>query len=111
MSINRCVLSGRLTADPELRVTAKGVSVLSFSLCFTSRVSTPDGAYEEKPNYIDATLFGKRADAISKYLVRGDHVSVDGHLSFSEYTKDSRRHTKLQLIVDDIDFTNNKKKN
>lgn len=110
MSVNRTCISGRLTNDTELRTTAKGTSVLSFSVAFNSRIHTDDG-YVEKPNYIDCSLFGKRAEAIQNYIHKGDFVVLDGHLSFSEYEKNNQRHTKLTLIVDDIDFSNNTKKN
>lgn len=110
MSINRTIVSGRLTAEPETRYTAKGTPVLSFSVCFDSRVLNQDGTYTDKPNYIDCALFGKRAEAITQYISKGSHVTCDGHLSFSEYEKSGQRHTKLQLVVDDIDFSGNQKK-
>ena len=62
MSINRAVLVGRLTRDPEMRSTASGMSVLSMRLAFNDRRKNPQtGEWEAMSNYIDATLFGKRA--------------------------------------------------
>lgn len=111
MFINRSVISGRLTKDSELRTTAKGKSVLVFSLAFNTSVKQDDGTYASKANFIDCALFGKRAISIAEYLKKGTIVTVDGHLSFNEYTtKHNDKRSKLELIVDDVEFIGTKKK-
>ena len=66
MSINRVNITGNLTRDPELRATAAGTQVLSFGIAVNDRRKNPQtGEWEDYPNYIDCTMFGTRAEAIS----------------------------------------------
>lgn len=110
MSINRTVISGNLTRDPELRTTKGGTPVLSLSVAFSDYVRSEDGKAVERPNYIDATLFGKRAESIAEHLAKGTHVTLDGKLRFSQWEQDGIKRSKLELILDDIDFASNRAK-
>lgn len=103
--INNVSLTGRLTRDPELRVTAGGTQLLSFTLAFNTSVrNRQTGEWEERGNFIDCTMFGKRADALSRFLVKGQKVAIAGKLRYATWDKDGQRHSKLDLIVDEIDF-------
>lgn len=103
--INNVSLTGRLTRDPELRVTAGGTQLLSFSLAFNTSVrNRQTGEWEERGNFIDCTMFGKRADALSRFLAKGQKVAIAGKLRYATWDKDGQRHSKLDLIVDEIDF-------
>lgn len=110
MSINRTVISGNLTRDPELRETKNGTPVLGLSVAFSDYVKGEDGASVEKPNFIDASIFGTRATNIASHLSKGDHVTLDGKLRYGEWEKDGVRHSKIELVVDDIDFSTVKPK-
>lgn len=103
--INNVSLTGRLTRDPELRVTAGGTQLLSFNLAFNTSVrNRQTGEWDERGNFIDCTIFGKRAEALSHYLTKGQKVAVTGELRYSTWEKDGQRHSKLDVIVDDIVF-------
>lgn len=103
--INNVFLTGRLTRDPELRVTAGGTQLLSFTLAFNTSVrNRQTGEWEERGNFIDCTMFGKRADALSRFLAKGQKVAIAGKLRYATWDKDGQRHSKLDLIVDEIDF-------
>ena len=103
--INNVSLTGRLTRDPELRVTAGGTQLLSFTLAFNTSVrNRQSGEWDERSNFIDCTMFGKRAEALSHYLTKGQKVAVTGELRYSTWEKDGQRHSKLDMIVDDIVF-------
>lgn len=103
--INNVSLTGRLTRDPELRVTAGGTQLLSFTLAFNTSVrNRQSGEWDERSNFIDCTMFGKRAEALSHYLTKGQKVAVTGELRYSTWEKDGQRHSKLDVIVDDIVF-------
>ena len=77
MSINRVIISGNLTRDPELRSTAGGTSVLGFGVAVNDRRKNQQtGEWEDYPNFIDCTMFGARADALNKYLSKGTKVTI-----------------------------------
>lgn len=70
--INNVSLTGRLTRPPELRTTAGGTQLLSFTLAFNTSVrNRQTGEWDERGNFIDCTIFGKRAEALSRYLAKG----------------------------------------
>lgn len=103
--INNVFLTGRLTGFPELRATASGTQILSFGLAFNTSVrNRQTGEWDERGNFIDCTIFGKRAEALSRYLTKGQKVAVTGELRYSTWDKDGQRHSKLDVIVDDIVF-------
>lgn len=103
--INKVFLTGNLTRFPELRATAVGTQILSFSLAFNTSVRNKQtGEWEDRGNFIDCTIFGKRAEALSRYLTKGQKVAVTGELRYSTWEKDGQRHSKLDVIVDDIVF-------
>lgn len=103
--INNVSLTGRLTRDPELRVTAGGTQLLSFTLAFNTSVrNRQTGEWDERGNFIDCTMFGKRAEALLNFLAKGQKVAIAGKLRYATWDKDGQRHSKLDLIVDEIDF-------
>ena len=105
MSINRVVLSGNLTRDPELRMTKGGKQVLSFGLAVNDRMRNQQtGEWEDYPNFVDCTMFGSRAEAVSRYLAKGSKVAIEGKLRYSSWERDGQRRSKLEVIVDEIEF-------
>lgn len=103
--INNVSLTGRLTRDPELRITAGGTQLLSFTLAFSTSVrNRQTGEWDERGNFIDCTMFGNRAEALSRYLAKGQKVAIAGKLRYATWDKDGQRHSKLDLIVNEIDF-------
>ena len=106
MSINRVNISGHLTRDPELRMTPKGTQVLSFGIAVNDRRRNPEtGEWEDYPNFVECTMFGTRAEAVSRFLAKGNKVSIDGKLRFNQWeTKDGQKRSRLTVIVDTIDF-------
>ena len=105
MSINRVNISGNLTRDPELRATAGGTQVLSFGVAVNDRRRNPQtGEWEDYPNFVDCTMFGTRAEAVSRYLSKGSKVAIEGKLRYSSWERDGQRRSKLEVIVDEIEF-------
>ena len=103
--INNVSLTGRLTRDSELRVTAGGTQLLSFTLAFNTSVrNRQTGEWDERSNFIDCTMFGKRAEALLNFLAKGQKVAIEGKLRYATWDKDGQRHSKLDLIVDEIEF-------
>ena len=105
MSINRVNISGNLTRDPELRATASGTQVLSFGVAVNDRRRNPQsGEWEDYPNFVDCTMFGARAEAVSRFLSKGAKVAIEGKLRYSSWERDGQRRSKLEVIVDEIEF-------
>lgn len=105
MSINRCNISGNLTRDPEMRALRNGTQVLSFGVAVNDRRKNPQtGDWEDYPNFIDCTMFGSRAEAVGRYLAKGTKVAIEGKLRYSSWEKDGQRRSKLEVIVDEIEF-------
>ena len=107
MSINRVNITGNLTRDPELRATQSGSQVLSFGVVVNDRRRNPQtGEWEDYPNYVDCTMFGTRAEAVGRYISKGSKVAIEGKLRYSSWERDGQRRSKLEVIVDDIEFMN-----
>lgn len=105
MSINRVNISGNLTRDPELRATTGGTQVLSFGMAVNDRRKNQQtGEWEDYPNFVDCTMFGSRAEKISRYLTRGCKVAVEGKLRYSQWERDGQKRSKLEVIVEEIEF-------
>lgn len=101
--VNRVLLTGRLTREPELRETAGGTAVLNFGLASNDRVKNQQtGEYEDRPNFVDCQIFGKRASALSAFLVKGMQVTVEGRLRYSSWEKDGQKRSKLEVVVDEL---------
>ncbi len=105
MSINRVAISGNLTRDPELRQTAGGMAILGFSVAVNDRRKNQQTEqWEDYPNYIDCSMFGTRAEKIAPYLSKGTKVAIAGKLRWSQWERDGQMRSKVEVIVDEIEF-------
>ena len=105
MSINRVNISGNLTRDPELRQTQGGMAILSLGVAVNDRRKNPQtGEWEDVPNFVDCVVFGSRAEKLAQYLAKGTKVAIEGKLRWSQWEKDGARRSKLEVIVDEIEF-------
>lgn len=105
MGINSVNISGNLTRDPELRRTAGGTAVLTIGVAVNDRRKNPQtGEWEDYPNFVDCTMFGTRAEKLSGILGKGSKVAIGGKLRYSSWEKDGQRRSKLEVIVDEIEF-------
>ncbi|MEC4272712.1 single-stranded DNA-binding protein [Adlercreutzia sp. R25] len=105
MSINRVIISGNLTREPELRCTQSGTDVLGFGVAVNDRRKNPQtNEWEDYPNFVDCTMFGKRASSVAPYLSRGTKVAIEGKLRWSQWERDGQKRSKLDVIVDEIEF-------
>lgn len=105
MSINRVIISGNLTRSPELKALPSGTSVLDFGVAVNERRKNPQsGEWEDRANFVDCTMFGKRAEAVERFLSKGQKVAIEGKLRYSSWEKDNQKRSKLSVIVDEIEF-------
>lgn len=111
MSINRVIISGNLTRDPEVRKTQGGMSVMKIGVAVNDRRRDPNtGNWEDYPNFIDCVLFGKRAESMERYLRKGLKVAIEGKLRWSQWERDGQKRSKIEVIADDIEFMSAKEK-
>ncbi len=105
-TINRVVLLGNLTRDPELRALPSGSHVCRMRVaCNTRRRNAETGDWDEKPNFFDVSVFGASAEACGSFLQKGRPVAVDGRLEWHEWqTDDGKRRQSVEIIADSVQF-------
>ena len=112
MSINRVIISGNLTRDPDLRSTASGMAVLSLGVAVNDRRRNQQtGEWEDYPNFVDCTMFGTRGEKLQQYLTKGTKVAIEGKLRYSSWERDGPRRSKLEVIVDELEFMSSRNGN
>ena len=105
-NINRVVLTGNLTRDPELRSTASGMSVCSLRVaCNTRRKNQSTGEWEDKPNFFDVTVWGAQGENCARFLAKGRPVALDGRLEWREWeTQEGHKRQAIDIIADAVQF-------
>ena len=97
MDMNSVNLTGRLTADPELRYTNDAKAVLNMRVAINGR--------NDRVDYIDVTVWGKGAEAVGEHKAKGDQVAVTGRLTTSEWTDEGgKRHSRTAVTADEVNF-------
>ncbi|SCH13851.1 Helix-destabilizing protein [uncultured Collinsella sp.] len=105
MAINRVTLTGNLTRDPEMRATSNGTQIMSFTIAVNDRRRNQQtGVWEEYPNFVGCVMFGRRAEALGRYLAKGRKVAVEGSLRYSTWTSDGAKRSKLEVVIDDLEL-------
>jgi len=107
--INRVILVGRLTRDPELKSTNSGAHLCNFTLASNHTQFVKDGENIDHVGFFDCVAWGKLGEIISKYAVKGQRVGVDGSLHFSSWEKDGQKHSRITINVENFEFLDNKK--
>jgi single-strand DNA-binding protein len=105
-NINRVVLTGNLTRDPELRSLPSGMSVCSLRLaCNTRRKNNSSGEWEDKPNFFDVTVWGSQGENCARFLAKGRPVAIDGRLEWREWeTPEGHKRQAIDIIADAVQF-------
>ncbi len=104
-NINRVVLTGNLTRDPELRTTPSGTSVCSLRLACNTRRRDASGEWVDKPNYFDVTVWGAQGENCASYLAKGRPVAVDGRLEWREWEdQQGNKRQAVDIIADSVQF-------
>ena len=101
MSVNRVVLIGRLTRDPELRTTNSGKSVVSFSIAVQKRMKPQDGGPDA--DFFRVTAWGQTADFVNQYVGKGRLVAVDGRLECRKWQDQSGNNREsIEVVADNV---------
>jgi len=104
--VNRVVLTGRLTKDPELKAMADSTSVLAMRLAFSTRRRDPKtGEWGDQSNFIDVSMFGNRAESLSRILEKGRLIGVDGHLRWREWeSPQGEKRSAIDIVADNLEL-------
>jgi single-strand DNA-binding protein len=106
-NINRVVLTGNLTRDPELRtLSSSGNSVCSLRIaCNGRRKNQETQQWEDQPNYFDVTVWGAQGENCAKFLTKGRPVAIDGRLQWREWTdKDGNKRQSVDIVAESVQF-------
>ena len=107
MTINKAFITGNITRDVELRSTGGGLSVANFTVAVNDRRKNQQtGEWEDRPNFIDCTMLGKRAEALAQYLTKGVKVSIEGRLRWSQWEDKNGggKRSKIEVVVDEVEL-------
>ncbi|MBS5115445.1 MAG: single-stranded DNA-binding protein [Erysipelotrichaceae bacterium] len=105
--INRVVLVGRMTRDPELRRTQNGTPVTSFTLAMNRNFSSANG--ERQTDFINCVVWNKAAENVERYCFKGSLVGVEGRLQSRQYdAQDGRKVTVVEVVCDSVQFLESK---
>jgi single-strand DNA-binding protein len=104
-NINRVVLTGNLTRDPELRNTPSGTSVCSLRIASNTRRKDASGSWVDKPNFFDVTVWGAQGENCAQYLAKGRPVAIDGRLEWREWQdQQGNKRQSIDIIADSVQF-------
>jgi len=103
-NLNKVMLIGNLTKDAELRYIPSGQPVLEFRLAVSRRYRTQAGEDREESLFIDVSLWGRRGEAVSRFLTRGTPLFVEGRLKMDEWERDGQRRSKMTVVAQNIEF-------
>lgn len=106
--LNRVILIGRLTRDPEIRYTPAGTAVASFSLA-NSRTYAVTGEKKEQVSYFDCIAWSKLGEIITEYCKKGHRIAVEGRLQQSRWDdQDGKKRSKVELVIENFQFLTGK---
>jgi single-strand DNA-binding protein len=104
-NINRVVLTGNLTRDPELRSLPSGMSVCNLRIASNTRRKGASGEWEDKPNYFSVTVWGAQGENCARFLSKGRPVALDGRLEWREWQgQDGAKRESVEIVADSVQF-------
>jgi len=103
--LNKVMLIGNLTRDPEVRYTPKGTAVGDLAMALNSTYKTKDGQVKEEVCYVDVVAWGRQAETAKEFLTKGSPIFVEGRLQFDQWeTKEGEKRSRLRVNADRIQF-------
>jgi single-strand DNA-binding protein len=104
-NINRVIVVGNLTRDPELRHTPSGMAVCSLRIAVNTSRKDETGQWVDKPNYFDVTVWGQQGENCAQYLSKGRPVGIDGRLEWREWeAQDGSKRQSVEIVADTVQF-------
>ena len=103
-SLNRVILVGNLTRDPELKNIPSGACVADMGLAINERFTTKDGEKKDQTCFVDIVVWGRQAETCGEYLHKGSSVLIEGKLKYDQWEKDGQKRNKLRVQADRVVF-------
>ena len=104
-NINRVVLVGNLTRDPEMKHLPSGTALCSLRIAVNTRRKDESGQWTDKPNYFSVSVFGNQAESCSQYLSKGRPVAIDGRLDWHEWqAQDGAKREAVEIVAESVQF-------
>ena len=111
-NINRVVLVGRLTADPELRALPTGTTVCNLRIACNGVRKSSDGEYVEKPNFFNVSVYGAQGESVHRYMARGGRLAIDGRLEWREWeTAEGLKRQAVEVVAESVEFLDSARPN
>lgn len=110
-SFNKVILMGNFTRDPELRYLPNNTAVCDMGLAVNDRFQNKaTGQWEDRPNFVDCTAFGRTAENISKFFAKGRPIFIEGKLRFEQWEdrQSGQKRSKLKVVIDTWQFVDSK---
>ncbi len=105
VSINKVMLAGNLTRDPEVRKLSGDKSVCNFGLAINHRYKGGDGEMKEETTFVDVEAWGRTAELVGQYLTKGRACFIEGKLKLDQWDdKDGQKRSKLKVVADNVQF-------
>lgn len=104
MYLNKAMVYGNLTRDPEMRSLPSGIQVCSFSLATNRVYNDRDGKRQEQTDYHNIVVFGRQAETTSQYLKKGSSALVEGRLQTRSWEKDGQKQYRTEIVADRVQF-------
>jgi single-strand DNA-binding protein len=103
--LNRVILVGRLTRDPELKHLPSGTPVLEMGVAVNGRQQDEAGNWVDKPNFFDVKVFGNQAEMLSQHLSKGRRIGIDGRLDWRSWeAQDGGKRSKVDIVAQNVQF-------
>lgn len=105
MYINKALLYGNLTRDPELKALPTGISVVTFSIATNRTYKDKNGAKQEAVDYHNIVAFGKQGDVIAQYLRKGSSIFIDGRIQTRSWDgQDGKKQYRTEIVIENFQF-------
>src|SRR3990167_7537423 len=104
MYINKAMVFGNLTRDPELRALPSGAQVCSFAIATNRTYKKADGTKQEEVEFHNVVVFGRQAETCAQYLKKGSSAYVEGRIKTRSWEKDGVKHYKTEINADTVQF-------
>ena len=105
--LNQVVLVGRLTRDAELKYTNSGFAILKFSLAVNRSVKR-DESWQDEVSFFNAVIFGKRAESLAQYMLKGKQIGIAGELKQDRWEQDGQSRSRVEIVVNNLQFLGSK---
>lgn len=108
-SLNKCLLIGNLTRDPELKYTPRGTAVCKFGLAVGRKFKGQDGQMQEQTTFFNVVVWGKTGESVAKYLAKGRSVFIEGRIEIRDYEdKEGNKRKATEIVADQVQFLGSK---